>query len=93
MTIEVLDPTHEDQQGSFVTAPRLSTLQGTTIAIISNGKKGTLPFFEAYDHILREQYQVADVIRLTKSNYSAPVETELLTDAEQWDALIAGIGD
>ena len=93
MTIEVLDPTHEDQQGSFVLAPRLDTLEGRTIAVISNGKKGTRPFFDAYERLMQEQFQVAEVVRLTKSNYSAPVETALLTDAERWDALVAGIGD
>ena len=93
MNFEVLDPTHEGQQGSFKLAPRLTALQGQTIAVISNGKKGTRPFFDAYERILREQYQVAEVIVVTKSNYSAPVETELLSDAERWDALVAGIGD
>ena len=93
MAFQVLDPTHEDQQGSFAYAPRLATLEGKTIAVISNGKKGTRPFFDAYERNLREQYRVAHVVRLTKMNYSAPVETALLTDAEQWDALVAGIGD
>jgi hypothetical protein len=38
-------------------------------------------------------YGVARVVRLTKSNYSAPVEPGLLNDAEHWQALIAGVGD
>jgi hypothetical protein len=33
------------------------------------------------------------VVRLTKSNYSAPVEPGLLAESGRWQALIAGIGD
>ncbi len=93
MAIEFLDPTHENVFGEFNKAPRLDTLEGAIIAIISNGKKGTIPFFDAYEHILRETHKVAEVVRVTKSNISTPVDTKLLGDAERWNALIAGVGD
>ncbi len=74
-------------------AKRLASLEGTTVAIVSNGKKGTQPFFAAFERELIERYGVARVVRLTKSNYSAPVEAELLNDAEHWHAIVAGVGD
>ena len=40
-----------------------------------------------------KDHKVADVVRITKSNYSAPVEPELLAEAEKWQAIISGIGD
>lgn len=93
MTIEFLDPTHENPTAAFTLAPRLPTLEGIVIAIISNGKKGTVPFFDAFERELIEHHGVADVVRITKGNYSTPVEVELLNDAQRWNALIAGIGD
>jgi len=93
MGIEVLDPSHEDDARAFTAATRLETLKGATIGVISNGKKGTQPFFDALERELRERYGVARVVRLTKSNYSAPVEPALLNEAERWQALIAGVGD
>ena len=93
MSIRFLDPTHEANSSEFKPAPRLTSLDGATIAIISNGKKNTKPFFDAIEQQLRERHGVGDVVRLTKSNYSAPVETELLAEAEEWQALIAGVGD
>ena len=93
MSIEFLDPTHENAAAGFALAPRLSTLDGTVIAIVSNGKKGTLPFFDAFERELIDHHGVAEVVRLTKGNYSTPVEAALLNDAERWNALIAGIGD
>ena len=93
MSIEFLNPTHEDRFGEFELAPRLSTLANTVVAMVSNGKKGTTPFFDALEETLRSTHNVAEVIRITKSNYSSPVEAALLGDAERWNALIAGIGD
>jgi hypothetical protein len=93
VTIEFLDPTHENRFGNFALAPRLATLENAVVAMVSNGKKGTIPFFDTLEETLRSTYGVAEVVRITKSNYSTPVETALLGDAERWNALVAGIGD
>ena len=42
MSFEILDPTHEGDSASFALASRLSALEGTTLGIISNGKKNTI---------------------------------------------------
>jgi hypothetical protein len=93
MPIEFLDPTHEQGGAAFTAAPRLASLGGATVAIVSNGKKNTKPFFDGLEAELKETFKVADVVRITKSNYSAPVEEALLEDAEKWQALISGVGD
>lgn len=93
MSIEILDPTHEGDSRDFALAPRLQTLKGKTVGIISNGKKGAKPFFNAMERELIERYGAAKVVRQTKSNYSAPADAKLLQEAAQWDALVAGVGD
>jgi len=93
MSIEVLDPTHEGDTRDFVYAGRLKTLKGATVGVISNGKKGTIPFFDAIERELVGKYGVAKVVRRTKGNYSAPAEAELMQEARQWDAVLAGVGD
>ncbi len=93
MVIEVLDPTYERDNGGFKLAPRLARLDGARIAVVSNGKKGTKPFFDAYEMALSEDYGVAEVVRLMKQNYSAPMEIQVLDGAEKWHALVAGVGD
>ena len=93
MNIEFLDPTHENHSGEFALAPRLSTLEGAVVAIVSNGKKGTAPFFDAFERELHERHGVAEVVRITKLNYSTPADRSLLDDAGRWHALVAGIGD
>jgi hypothetical protein len=94
MTIEFLDPTYaHDAPAAFLPAPRLATLKGAIVAIVSNGKKGSVAFFDTIATQLLDRYGVGEVVRLTKANYSAPMDMTLLSDASRWHALIAGIGD
>lgn len=74
-------------------APRLATLEGAVVGVVSNGKKGTVDFFDGLAHELRTRYRVADVVRVTKPNYSAPAGTEIMDGATAWNALVSGIGD
>ena len=93
MTIEVLEPTIEDDISSFKYAAGLKNLKGATVGIISNGKKGTFHFFNALEDLLTKKYKAGEVIRVVKNNYSAPAEEEIMKKVIKWDAAIAGVGD
>ena len=93
MSIEMLDPTHEADAVGLAMAGRLPALEGKTVGVISNGKRNTIPFFDAFEHALVETHGVGQVVRRTKSNYSAPADANLVEEVRTWDALVAGIGD
>ncbi|MDX2381306.1 MAG: hypothetical protein QNM02_16285 [Acidimicrobiia bacterium] len=93
MSLQVLDPTYDEDATILALADRPSTLADLTVGIVSNGKHGTQPFFAALDKVLREDHGVAAVVHVTKSNYSAPADAEVMDHAQQWHALIAGVGD
>jgi hypothetical protein len=93
MSLEFLDPTHEADLPDFSLAPRLRTIEGATVGLLSNGKKGTRPFFDALARELREQGGAAQIVRITKANFSAPAQPEIFDQAKEWDALVAGVGD
>lgn len=93
MSIEVLDPAWEEAAADVTLAPRLRSLEGTTIGILSNGKEGTGPFFTHLAALLRERWQVREVVQRVKANYSAPAEASLMAEARGWDAVLSGIGD
>ena len=59
MTIRVLNPTSEALVDTMKPAPRLTSLAGKTVGLISNGKEGTAGFFAHVDRLLRDRYQVA----------------------------------
>lgn len=93
MTLEVLDPTYGDDRIEFAPAPRLPSLEGAIVGVISNGKQGTRPFFDALAAELTDSYGVAEVVRVAKTNYSAPADAEIIDQAKEWNALVAGVGD
>ncbi len=93
MTIEVLDPSYDERASALEPAARLERVAGTTLGIVSNGKRGTVGFFDALEAELRDRYDVAEVIRVVKPDYSAPAGDEIMDAAQTWHAVIAGIGD
>ena len=74
-------------------ASGLKNFQGARIGFISNGKKGTYPFFNALESLLKNEYEVGEVVRVVKKNYSAPVATVIMNQVPKWDAVVTGVGD
>ena len=90
--ITVLDPTHGDPPPDVELAGRPASLDGAVVGIVSNGKQGTVPFFDGVAERLLE-LGAAEVERVIKPNYSAPAPGELMDRAARWRALVAGVGD
>ena len=93
MVIHVLNPTNEAVPPLGSRAPRLPSLTGKTVGLISNGKEGTKGFFAHLDTMLRSEFGVAAVITRVKSNYSAPADAWIVAEMAGWDAVVTGIGD
>jgi hypothetical protein len=93
MTLRVLDPTNETAGTGLKPAPRLASLEGKTIGLISNGKEGTKGYFAHLDRMLRADFRVGDVVWRTKPNFSAPAPREIIDDIKTWQAVVTGIGD
>ena len=93
MTIRVLDPSSEMAAALGETAPRLASLTDKTVGVISNGKEGTIGFFNHLSQILEEDFGVSEVVLRVKSNYSAPANPDIVSEISSWDAVISGIGD
>jgi len=93
MTLQVFDPTNEMKTAGTSLAPRLASLEGKTVGIITNAKEGTKGYFTHLDRMLREELGVADVVWRTKSNYSAPADAHIVKEITNWHAVFAGVGD
>jgi hypothetical protein len=93
MSSVFLDPSFEEVRDVAVLPARPVSLRGATVGVISNGKAGARGFFDHLEQMLRDEWGVAEVVRLTKSNYSAPAESELIDVAAGWAAMFAGVGD
>lgn len=91
----VLDPTQSpegtDNKGSL--APRLSTLDGQILAVVNNGKMNSDVFLHSLVDLVKQQYNLKDIIWIDKTNVSLPVTDEMLEKLKGSNAVISGIGD
>ena len=93
MTTTILDPTHEEYSKVFQMASGLKIIKGARIGFISKGKKGTYLYFNALESLFKNEYDVGEVVRVVKKNYSAPADTEIMNQVPKWDAVVTGVGD
>jgi hypothetical protein len=91
--MNVLDPTAEANPQPVNRAPRLDSLRHRTIGLLSNGKAAVAPLFDQLDSLLRKEWKAAEVLRLTKGNYSAPAEPGLIRQLARCHLIFTGVGD
>jgi len=94
--IRILNPTLRSPATpvALSRAPRPRRLAGATIGLLANGKSNGMALLEQVATRLRERHQIGDVVRVAKTNASAPVnesDTEAL--AARCVAVITAIGD
>ena len=92
----ILDPTLSDTAAPAARprAPRPASLSGATIGLLANGKSNGMALLDRVAERLRERHAIGDVLRVAKTNASAPVADEdaaLL--AKHCAAVITAIGD
>ena len=80
------------QPGSL--APRLKTLDGVRLGLLSTGKRNCDELLAEIASVLGETYRFADVKSWRKSSvYMVAPQRKLDEIVEQCDAVIAGLGD
>lgn len=93
MILRVLDPTNERKTAEIQLVPRPASLEGMTVGFISNGKEGTKGYFAHLERMMREEFQVGDVVWRTKANFSAPATPDIVDEIKRWQVVVTGIGD
>jgi hypothetical protein len=93
--IRILDPTlRATPPRTSARARRPARLGGATLGLLANGKTHGMAFLERVAEHLVARHGVADVVRVTKANASAPALPEdgaML--AKRCAAVVTAIGD
>ena len=92
----ILDPTLRSPaaEAAVARAPRKASLDGATIGLLANGKSNGMALLDRIVERLHERHRIGDVVRVAKTNASAPVidgDAEML--AGRCAAVITAIGD
>lgn len=90
----VLHPAAEDVAQKHRPAPRLASLQGTTVGLIDNHKRNVNVYLEELGQLLQAHYGVARVVTYRKISQSMPTPDEVLDQlASECDAIIHAVAD
>ena len=91
----ILDPTLRTAAlCAAAPAARPAHLAGATVGLLANGKSNGMALLDRIAEILRERHGIGEVVRVAKTNASAPVsddDAEVL--AKRCAAVITAIGD
>lgn len=94
-TIRLVDPTgvHPGDR-RFPLAPRPRDLHGKRVVLLNNSKANSEPILRGIARILDAEFQLADVVHLSKHSASLPPGPELLAEVHRHaDVVITGVGD
>ena len=90
----VLDPTAAPREMAQAMAPALDGLGGQSIGFLWNNKPNGDLLFERLEKLLREKYEIADVIHRRKPTASLPATDSVLDElVESVQAVIVGLAD
>lgn len=93
MPTTLVSPMNDAAVAPGVPAPRLATLAGKHLALLDISKPGGSVFLDRLEHLLRERFGVASVLRMTKATYAKPARPEMLEALRGADAVIAALAD
>lgn len=94
MSLELLDPTGQTPQTGYAAAPRLASLDGLRIGLLSNGKVNADRLLRLTAERFVERHGCRIVRETAKPNASRIAEPQLLRDlSHDVDFLITAVGD
>ena len=90
--IRLYDPTAEPRAVAATLAPRLTSLAGTRIGILDNGKANAGTLMLAVTRILQQRYGVGEIVKRDKP-VAGPPSPEALAALSQCDFALVGSAD
>ena len=93
MPITLVNPMNEVAPSAAPPAPRLSALEGKTIALLDISKPGGSVFLDRIERLLKERYSVASVIREMKPTFAKPAPAGVIEKIRSADAVIEALAD
>ena len=93
MPTNLVNPMNEVALQAAPAAQRLAQLQGKTIALLDISKPGGSVFLDRIEHLLRDRYRVANVIREMKPTFAKPAPAGVLEKIRGADAVIEALAD
>jgi hypothetical protein len=91
--LTLVNPLNETRLEAAVAASRLIGLNGKTVALLDISKPGGNIFLDRLEHLLRERYGVANVVREMKPTFAKPAPPGVIEKIRGADAVIEALAD
>lgn len=90
----VLDPIAPSNVSEKFLAPRLDDLNGKVMGLLNISKNGSDIFLNRVEELMREHFDLVDVVRVTKPTFARPAPQELITElADRCDFVVEALAD
>ncbi|MFH1486128.1 MAG: hypothetical protein ABIH46_08660 [Chloroflexota bacterium] len=99
--IEMMDPTGVPRIPLVPLAPRIVSLDGKTLGLLSNGKPNAMPLLESLAKLLSRRYKIEGVVKLNRGDdvhhyyrrSMGKADEDLVKFVDKSDVVLSGIGD
>ena len=91
--VTLVNPLDERAEEPLRPAPRLSGVEGKTIALLDISKPGGSHFLDRVAELPTERYGVSRIVRETKPTYTKPAPESLLDKLAFVDGVIEALAD
>jgi hypothetical protein len=89
----LINPFDETERVPAKLAPRLDSLNGKTVGLLDISKPGGSFFLDHLERLLKEQFNVAQVIRKMKPTFTRPAPDNVIEELSNCDAVVEALAD
>jgi len=93
MPTKLINPMNETPVRVLAPPARLRSLQGKTIGLLDISKTGGNLFLDQLERLLRERFQVANVVRTAKPTFAKPAPPAIIEQLRAVDAVVEALAD
>jgi hypothetical protein len=93
MPTVLVNPFDETERAQAKVAPRLESLAGKTIGLLDISKPGGSFFLDHLECLLKERFNVAQVVRKMKPTFTKPAPETVIEELGNCDAVIEALAD
>jgi hypothetical protein len=93
MSVKLINPMNETPVSVSAPPARLRSLQGRKVGLLDISKTGGNLFLDRLEHLLREQFRVASVVRTMKPTFAKPAPQDIIERLRSADAVVEALAD
>lgn len=93
MPTKLINPMNETPVRVSTPPSRLQSLQGKTVGLLDISKTGGNLFLDQLERLLRERFNVANVVRTAKPTFAKPAPPGIMEQLRTVDAVVEALAD